>query len=70
MTRSIRRFGGGRIAVAISAATVQAQDAILGQTYGNGVHAYFAGDYVRPTACSPGPFPPVRTTRGAITSVA
>ena len=24
-----------------------AQEAMLGQTYGNGVHAYFSGDYVR-----------------------
>lgn len=33
--------------VAFSAVNLPAQDAVLGQLYGNGVHAYFAGDFVK-----------------------
>ena len=33
--------------LAVCAVPSWAQDAILGQMYGNGVHAYFSGDYVR-----------------------
>jgi hypothetical protein len=33
--------------VALSAANSPAQDVVLGQLYGNGVHAYFAGDFVK-----------------------
>ncbi len=33
--------------VLLSAVSVHAQDAVLGQMYGNGVHAYFSRDYVK-----------------------
>ena len=33
--------------VLVSSAPLLAQDAVLGQIYGNGVHAYFAQDYLR-----------------------
>jgi len=33
--------------VCLCALPLRAQDAILGQMYGNGVHAYFSGDYVQ-----------------------
>jgi hypothetical protein len=33
--------------VSLTALPSQAQEAILGQLYGNGVHSYFAGDYVK-----------------------
>ena len=46
MMRSIVVLVAGGL-LSICAVTVQAQDAILGQMYGNGVHAYFAGDYLR-----------------------
>ena len=46
MMRSIVALVVGGL-LSISAVPAQAQDAILGQTYGNGVHAYFAGDYVK-----------------------
>ncbi len=46
MMRSIVVLVAGGL-LSICAVTAQAQDAILGQMYGNGVHAYFAGDYLR-----------------------
>ena len=46
MMRSIVALGVGGL-LSLCALPAQAQDAILGQTYGNGVHAYFAGDYAR-----------------------
>ncbi len=33
--------------VSLFAVSTQAQEAVLGQLYGNGVHAYFAGDFVK-----------------------
>src|SRR5208337_4536154 len=33
--------------VLVSSATLTAQEAVLGQIYGNGVHAYFAQDYLK-----------------------
>ncbi len=33
-------------ALSLSAASLRAQEAVLGQLYGSGVHAYFAGDYL------------------------
>ena len=33
--------------VAFSAVSAHAQEAVLGQLYGNGVHAYFAGDFAK-----------------------
>lgn len=35
------------IALSLSAISAHAQEVVLGQLYGNGVHAYFAGDFVR-----------------------
>ncbi len=46
MMRSIVALVVGGL-LSICALPAQAQDAILGQTYGNGVHAYFSGDYVK-----------------------
>ncbi len=40
---------GGLLSLCVLPA--QAQDAILEQTYGNGVHAYFAGDYLKAHQC-------------------
>ena len=38
---------GGPILLLLCIAPVRAQDAVSSQTYGTGVHAYFAGDYRR-----------------------
>ena len=45
MSRSVFLLVAGWVLV--SAAPLVAQDVILGQIYGNGVHAYFAQDYVK-----------------------
>jgi hypothetical protein len=49
MSRSIVLLVGGL--VSLLAASLDAEEAILGQMYGNGVHAYFAGDYVKAHQC-------------------
>ena len=46
MVRSIAVLLVGGLLSAL-AVPLWAQEAILGQTYGNGVHAYFSGEYVR-----------------------
>ena len=46
MVRSIAVLLVGGL-LSACAAPLWAQEAILGQTYGNGVHAYFSGEYVR-----------------------
>jgi tetratricopeptide (TPR) repeat protein len=46
MMRSILVLAAAGV-LALCATAVQAQDAILGQMYGSGVHAYFSGEYVR-----------------------
>jgi hypothetical protein len=45
MLRNLVLLGCG--VVLLSTASAPAQDAVLGQLYGNGVHAYFAGDFTR-----------------------
>ncbi|MGO9109501.1 MAG: hypothetical protein ACLP9L_09725, partial [Thermoguttaceae bacterium] len=45
MSRSVFFLVAGWVLV--SSAPLVAQDAVLGQIYGNGVHAYFGQDYVR-----------------------
>ena len=45
MSRSVFFLVAGWVLV--SSAPLVAQDAVLGQIYGNGVHAYFAQDYVK-----------------------
>ena len=45
MFRSIVLLVGGL--ASLWAASLSAQDAVLGQKYGSGVHAYFAGDYLK-----------------------
>ena len=49
----------------LSAGSLFAQDAVLGQKYGLGVHAYFAGDYLKAMASvsSPPPQPTSSQTR-------
>ena len=45
MSRSVFFLVAGWVLV--SSAPLTAQDAVLGQIYGNGVHAYFAQDYLK-----------------------
>jgi hypothetical protein len=49
MFRSAMLLVGGWMV--LCGASLGAQEAILGQMYGNGVHAYFAGDYVKAHQC-------------------
>ncbi len=45
MFRNLTLLAGGL--VLLSAASLRADDAVLGQMYGSGVHAYFSRDYVK-----------------------
>lgn len=45
MYRNTILLAGGLLL--LSAATVRAQDAVLGQLYGSGVHAYFSSDFIK-----------------------
>jgi hypothetical protein len=45
MSRSLVLLAG--LVVSFFAASAHAEEAVLGQLYGNGVHAYFAGDYAK-----------------------